>query len=99
MRESKGESGREQKLLVSNTVGIINQISHNPLRRGPSLRLLVDTLSGARSIDWHRHAAADCAGFGGREGEGLGGGVWRWVLVRVGREGKEGRRNLLRHQT
>lgn len=35
---------------------------------GPFARPCVDTLSGARSIDWRRHADADCAGFGGREG-------------------------------
>ncbi|KAK2908323.1 hypothetical protein Q8A73_009396 [Channa argus] len=38
--ETKGKIEREQKLAVSNTPGIINQISHNPLRRGPSLGLV-----------------------------------------------------------
>lgn len=37
----KGKMKREglKKLVVSNTAGIINQISHNPLWRGPSLGL------------------------------------------------------------
>lgn len=39
-RQRERRREREQKLLVSNTAGIINQISHNPLRRGPSLGLV-----------------------------------------------------------
>lgn len=40
-RRSKGA-----KLLVSNTTGIINQISHNPLRRDPSLGLVQTCSAG-----------------------------------------------------
>lgn len=67
-RRTEKEREREGKLVVSNTAGFINQISHNPLRRGPFARPCADTLSGARSIDWRRRADADCAGFEGREG-------------------------------
>ncbi|TNN63939.1 hypothetical protein EYF80_025872 [Liparis tanakae] len=38
-RQRERRRERERKLVVSNTAGIINQISHNPLRRGPSLGL------------------------------------------------------------
>lgn len=48
---------------------------------GPFARPCVDTLSGARSIDWRRHADADCAGFGGRGGEGVRRGVVLGVYV------------------
>lgn len=50
---------------------------------GPFARPCVDTLSGARSIDWRCHADADCAGFGGRGGEGVRRGVAFGVCVVV----------------
>lgn len=70
---------------------------------GPFARPCADTLSGARSIDWRRHADADYAGFGGREGQrGEVGDCWlcMCVLVVVRGWGEGGSwRNLPQHQT
>lgn len=65
----KGKRRREgAKLLVSNTTGIINQISHNPLRRGPSLGLVRTCSAGhGASIG----VAMPMLTVSGEEGEGV----------------------------
>lgn len=57
--------------MVSNTAGIINQISHNPLRRGPSLGLVWTRSAGRGASIGVATPMLTVPGSEGERGEGV----------------------------
>lgn len=67
--------------MVSNTAGIINQISHNPLRRGPSLGLVRTRSAGRGASIGVTTPMLTVPGSEGERGEGVRWGCWVCMCV------------------